>query len=72
MSSHYKGIALALLLLTAAFVLALALGQQVVAYGLLILGVGLIFVMSIAYMRPHGRTPEHHAKVDRVVKDTKP
>lgn len=72
MSSHYKGIAWALLVLVVAFITALWLGHGFVAYGILMAGFVLFFVMSIAYMRPRGHSPEHHAKVDKVVKDTDP
>ena len=72
MNSHFKGIALALALIVVAFIVALAVGQQPIAFGILVCGAVLLFVFSIAYMRPSGRSPEHHAKVDRWVNDTKP
>ena len=72
MTSHFKGIGLALALIVVAFIVALAVGQQPIAFGILFGGAVLLFVFSIAYMRPSGRSPEHHAKVDRWVNDTKP
>ena len=72
MSSHYKGISFAALFIVIAFVAAMAAGQQMLAFGVLLAGAVLLFVFSIAYMRPSGRSPEHHAKVDRIVNDTKP
>ena len=72
MTSHYKGIGLALLLLVALFVGALVAGQNLLAFCILFAGAVLLFVFSIAYMRPAGRSPEHHGKVDRVVNDTRP
>ena len=72
MASHYKGIGLALLLLMALFVGALVAGQNLIAFSILFSGAVLLFVFSIAYMRPSGRSPEHHSEVDRVVHDTKP
>jgi len=72
MTSHFKGIGLALAFIVVAFIVALALGQQPIAFGILVGGAVLLFVFSIAYMRPSGRSPEHHAKVDRWVNDTKP
>lgn len=72
MNSHIKGISLAALFVVIAFVVALAAGQPMIAFGALIGGAVLLFVFSIAYMRPSGRSPEHHAKIDRIVNDTKP
>jgi predicted membrane channel-forming protein YqfA (hemolysin III family) len=72
MSAHYKGIGLALLLLVTLFVSAAVAGQNLIAFSILFSGLVLMFVFSIAYMRPNGRSPEHHGKVDRVVNDTKP
>jgi len=72
MNSHYKGIGLAALFIALAFVVALAVGQPLIAFGILLGGAVLLFVFSIAYMRPAGRSPEHHGKVDRIVNDTKP
>lgn len=72
MTSHYKGIGLALLLLVTLFVTALLAGQNMIAFCILFAGAVLMFVFSIAYMRPDGRSPEHHGKVDRVVNDTRP
>lgn len=72
MNSHYKGIGLALLFIVLAFIGALAAGQTPLAFGILVGGAVLLFVFSIAYMRPSGRSPEHHGKVDRLVNDTKP
>ena len=72
MDSHFKGIGIAALFIAAMFVIALAVGQTMLAFGVLLGGAVLLFVFSIAYMRPRGRSPEHHAKVDRIVNDTKP
>jgi len=72
MNSHYKGIFWALLLIVMAFIVALAFGQTPIAFGILVGGGVILFVFSIAFMRPTGRSPEHHAKVDRWVNDTKP
>ncbi|HEU5073380.1 MAG TPA: hypothetical protein VFU02_04395 [Polyangiaceae bacterium] len=72
MNSHYKGIFLAALFIVIAFIVALAVGQKLLAFGILLGGAVLLFVFSIAYMRPAGRSPERHAKVDRIVNDTKP
>lgn len=72
MNSHYKGISIATALIVAAFVTALALGQTMVAFGVFLGGGVLLFVFSIAYMRPSGQSPERHAKIDRIVNDTKP
>jgi predicted membrane channel-forming protein YqfA (hemolysin III family) len=72
MSSHYKGIGLALLLIVVMFTGALIAGQSLVAFSILFAGAVLLFIFSIAYMRPSGRSPEHHGKVDRLVNDTKP
>lgn len=72
MNSHFKGISLAALFIAIAFVIALAVGQPLVAFGVLLGGAVLLFVFSIAYMRPSGRSPERHAKIDRIVNDTKP
>ncbi len=72
MASHFKGIGIFLLLVALAFVVALGLGQVYFAYGLLVCGLIALAVLSIAYMRPSGRTPEHHADMDKVFNDTKP
>lgn len=72
MTSHYKGIGLALLLVVALYAGALVAGQNLIAFVILFAGAVLMFVFSIAYMRPSGRSPEHHGEVDRVVHDTKP
>lgn len=72
MNSHFKGIGLAALFIAVAFVFALAVGQPLLAFGVLLGGAVLLFVFSIAYMRPSGRSPERHAKIDRIVNDTKP
>lgn len=72
MNSHYKGISLAALFVVVAFVVALTVGQQLLAFGVLLGGAVLLFVFSVAYMRPSGRSPERHAKIDRIVNDTKP
>ena len=72
MHRHYIGIGLALLIMVAVFVIALALGQNLLAYGALVVGLVMLFVMGVAYMRPRGHTPEHHGRVDRIVNDTNP
>ncbi len=72
MNRHYTGIGLALLIMIVAFVIALALGSKLIAFGALIVGLVMMFVMGVAYMRPRGHTPEHHAEVDRIVNDTNP
>jgi len=72
MHRHYKGIGIVLLVMAAAFVAALALGLEFVAYGVLIAGLVVLFLLSVAFMRPSGRTPEHHARVDKAIHDTNP
>lgn len=72
MRSHYKGLVWALLVLAIAFIAAMVFGDVFIAYGVLMGGFVLLFVMGVAYMRPRGRPPEHHAKVDEFVNDTKP
>ena len=72
MTSHYKGLGLALLLLVALFAGTLIAGQNLIAFCILFAGAVLLFIFSVAYMRPSGRSPEHHSKVDRIVNDMKP
>jgi hypothetical protein len=61
-----------LLTLGIAFIVAYWSGQAYVAYGILVGGLVILAVMSVAYMRPKGRTPEHHAEIDKIVNDTRP
>ena len=66
------GVAVFMCLVAVAFAIALSLGHPVVGFVMLIGGLVITFVMAIAYMRPKGHTPEHHGKIDRIVRDTKP
>jgi hypothetical protein len=69
---HYKGVMLFLAVMVSVLLLSFGLGYPAVAYGAGILAFGTMFVFGIAYMRPAGRSPEHHAKVDAIVNDTEP
>ena len=47
-------------------------GSLYVALAGLLVGIVVVFVMGIAWVRFRGEPPEHHAKIDRIVDDTRP
>ena len=54
------------------FGIGLATGSFGLALATLVAGGVVLFIMAIAYMRPHGQSPEHHPPGDRFVDDTAP
>jgi hypothetical protein len=72
MQRHWKGLVVLFGLLAAAFVGALWAESVAIALGALVSGLVLAFVMSTAWMRADGHSPEHHPRVDHVFDDTNP
>jgi hypothetical protein len=72
MQRHWRGLVILFGLLALAFVAALWADSVAFALGALVSGLVLAFVMSTAWMRAEGHSPEHHAPVDRVFDDTHP
>jgi hypothetical protein len=72
MQRHWRGLIALFALLAIAFVAALWADSVAMALGALVSGLVLAFVMSTAWMRAEGHSPEHHHPVDRVVDDTSP
>lgn len=72
MQRHWKGLVVLFGLLALAFITALWMESVAFALGSLVAGLVVAFVMSTAWMRPDGHSPEHHHRVDRYVDDTSP
>lgn len=72
MQRHWKGLVVLFASLALAFITALWMESMAFALGSLVAGLVVAFVMSTAWMRPEGHTPEHHHRVDRLVDDTHP
>jgi hypothetical protein len=52
--------------------LGIATGSMALLYGSGASAVVAMFIVSIAHLRPKGREPEHHPKVDQALDDTRP
>ena len=72
MQRHWKGIIVLFGVLALAFVAALWFESVAIALGALVSGLVIAFVMSTAWMRADGHSPEHHPPVDRAFDDTNP
>ena len=72
MQRHWRGLVALFGLLVVAFVTALWADSVAIALASLVSGLVLAFVMSTAWMRADGHSPEHHPAIDRVVDDTNP
>jgi|GEM_PF-1320406 len=72
MKRHWLGIVVLFVLVSVVFGLALALGYPYVAYGALVVGLTTTVVLSVAWLRPEGKSVEHHPAVDRVFDDMDP
>jgi hypothetical protein len=72
MRIHWKGMFALFLLTAAGFGAAVMMGSLYLAIVVLIGGLVLAFVMTIAWSRPSGSPIEHHAPGDRLLNDTRP
>ena len=72
MQRHWRSLVLMFALILAGFLTGLALESIALALASLVSGLVVAFVMSIAFLRADGHSPEHHARVDRVFDDTNP
>ena len=72
MQRHWKGLVLLFGLLATAFIASLWADSVAFALGSLVSGLVVAFVMSIAWMRADGHSPEHHHRIDHVIDDTNP
>ena len=72
MQRHWRALVIGFGLILVGFVGGLALESIAIALVSLVTGLVVAFVMAIAYLRPEGASPEHHARVDHLLDDTNP
>jgi positive regulator of sigma E activity len=72
MELHWRFLVALFGLILLGFVSGIALDSIAIALGSLISGLVVAFVFATAFMRAEGHSPEHHANVDRVFRDTDP
>jgi uncharacterized membrane protein (DUF441 family) len=72
MEQHWRSLVGLFMLILVGFVSGLALDSIFVALASLVSGLVVGFVLSTAFLRAEGHSPEHHARVDAVFGDTNP
>ena len=72
MQRHWRALVGLFGLLLLGFVGGLGFGSIAFALASLVSGLVIAFVMAVAYLRPAGASPEHHARVDHMLDDTNP
>jgi hypothetical protein len=72
MQRHWRSLVVIFGLILVGFVGGLGFGSVAIALGSLVSGLVVAFVMSIAFLRADGHSPEHHTRADRVFDDMNP
>ena len=72
MQQHWRSLVGLFFLILAGFVCGLAFDSIAVALASLVSGLVVGFVLSTAFLRADGHSPEHHARVDSVFGDMGP
>ena len=72
MEQHWRSLVGLFFLILAGFVCGLAFESIALALASLVSGLVIAFVLSTAFLRAEGHSPEHHARVDQVFGDTGP
>ncbi len=72
MKRHWLVIVVLFMLVSTVFGLSLAFGYPFVAYGALVSGLTTTIVLCVAWLRPEGKSAEHHPSVDRLFDDVDP
>jgi positive regulator of sigma E activity len=72
MEQHWRSLVGLFFLILIGFVCGLAFESIAIALASLVSGLVVAFVLSTAFLRAEGHSPEHHARVDRVFGDAGP
>ncbi len=72
MEQHWRSLVGLFFLILIGFVCGLAFDSIFVALASLMSGLVVSFVLSTAFLRAEGHSPEHHARVDAVFGDMNP
>ena len=72
MEQHWRSLVSMFALILVAFMVGLGLDSIALALGSLMSGLVIAFVMSTAFLRAEGHSPEHHPEMDRVFGDINP